>query len=245
MVIELAYLVSLTVIEILGIWIGPVAAITLHAVLILVLINLYIFKHDDIGQGLWLGLILVSVLRISSLALPLKLLPPLVWSAVICLPVWVGIGLLRPYLKLTPADLGLHKANWGSQALIAATGIPIGYIGSLILNPQPYLTEFNWLGFLLGGALLFISVVFTEEVLFRGLLLSLAHGALKESGLVFVSALYAIMYISTQSPTYLLWMGVAGWFWGWCVQETRSLWGVVAAHGLMILGMGFFWPYIM
>ena len=244
MLIELAYLVCLTVIEILGIGIGPVVGIVLHAGLVLILINLFLFKHADLGQRLWLGLVLVSLLRISSLALPLWLLPPLIWSAVICLPVWVGIGLLRPHLHLSAADLGLRKANRVGQAVIALTGVPIGYIGSLLLNSQPYFPEFNWLGLLLGGALLLISVAFTEEVLFRGLLLPLAQRALGESALPFVSAAYAAMYIGIQSPGYLLWMGLAGWFWGWCVQETRSLWGVAIAHGLMVVGLGFVWPYI-
>jgi len=244
MLIELAYLVCLTVIEIIGIGIGPVVGILLHAGLVLVLFNLYLFKHDDLGQRLWLGLILVSLLRISSLALPLSLLHPLVWSAVICLPVWVGIGLLRPHLRLSTAELGLRKANRAGQLFIALTGLPIGYIGSLLLNPQPYFPEFNWLGLLFGGALLLVSVAFTEEVLFRGLLLPLAQRSLGESALPFVSAIYAAMYIGTRSPGYLLWMGLAGWFWGWCVQETRSVWGVAIAHGLVVLGLGFIWPYL-
>ena len=243
MLIELAYLVCLTVIEILGVGIGPVVAVVLHAGLILVLFNLYLFRHDELGQRLWLGLILVSLLRISSLALPLSLLHPLVWAAVICLPVWMGIGLLRPLLLLSAADLGLRKANLGGQVLIALTGVPIGYIGNLLLNPQPYFSEFNWLGLLLGGALLLVSVAFTEELLFRGLLLHLAQRAMGESALPFVSALYAALYIGTRSPGYLLWMGLAGWFWGWCVRETRSVWGAAFAHGLVVLGLGFVWPY--
>jgi len=244
MLIELAYLVCLTIIEIIGIWIGPVAGIVLHAGLILILFGLYMFKHEDVGWRLWLGLVLVSVLRITSLALPLGILPPLLWGGVVCLPVWVGIGMLRGHLGIAVAELGLRKAGWGGQMVIALSGVPIGYIGSLIMNPQPYFPQFSWIGLLLGGALLLISVAFTEEVLFRGLLLPLAQRALGETALPFVSAVFAIMYIGIQSPGYLLWMGMAGWFWGWCVKETRSLWGVVIAHGLLVVGMGFVWPYM-
>ncbi|MBN2148168.1 MAG: CPBP family intramembrane metalloprotease [Anaerolineales bacterium] len=243
MLTELAYLVCLTIIEILGIWIGPAAGIILHAGLIMFLFGLYMFRQEDVGWRLWLGLILVSLLRIASLALPLSLVPPLLWAGVICLPVWVGIGLLRGYLRIPAAELGLRKAGWGGQMFIALSGVPLGLVGSLLLNPQPFFPEFTWIGLLLGGALLLVSVAFTEEVLFRGLLLPLAQRALGEAALPFVSALYAVMYIGVQSPGFLLWMGVAGWFWGWCVQETRSLWGVAIAHGLMVVGMGFVWPY--
>lgn len=243
MLIELAYLVFLTLIEIIGIWIGPAAGIALHTGLILILFGLYLFKPGDVGWRLWLGLVLVSVLRIASLVLPLSLIPPLLWAGAICIPVWVGIGLLRGYLRLSTTDLGLRRAGWGGQLVIALSGVPIGLVGSLILNPQPYFPQFSWIGLLLGGALLLVSVAFTEEVLFRGLLLPLAQRALGEAALPLVSAVFAIMYIGIQSPGYLLWMGLSGWFWGWCVQETRSLWGVATAHGLLVVGMGFVWPY--
>lgn len=244
MLIELAYLVCLVAIEILGVGIGPTAAILLHAGLILVLFNIYLFRSDELGQRLWLGLVLVSLLRIASLALPLSLLHPLVWPALICLPVWLGIGLLRPKVHLLASDLGLRKAAWLTQIFIALSGIPIGFIGSLLLNPQPYFPEFSWLGVLPGAALLLLSVAFTEEVLFRGLLLNLARRALGESALPFVSVAYAAMYIGAHSPGYLIWMGLAGWFWGWCVVKTGSLWGVVIAHGLVVVGLGFVWPYL-
>ena len=153
MLTELAYLVCLTIIEILGIWIGPAAGIILHAGLILFLFGLYMFRQEDVGWRLWLGLILVSLLRIASLALPLSLVPPLLWAGVICLPVWVGIGLLRGYLRIPAAELGLRKAGWGGQMFIALSGVPLGLVGSLLLNPQPFFPEFSWVGLLLGGAL--------------------------------------------------------------------------------------------
>jgi membrane protease YdiL (CAAX protease family) len=244
MLIELAYLVCLTIIEILGVGIGPVVALVLHAGLILALFAIYLFKRDSAGQPLWLGLVLVSVLRIASLTLPLRLIHPLVWAAVICLPVWLGIGLLRPHLQLSRADLGLRKAKLGWQILIALSGAPIGYLGSLMLHPQPYFREFSWLGLLLGGSLLLVSIAFTEELLFRGLLLHLAQRSPGAFALPFISAVYAAMYIATRSPGYLIWMGLVGWFWGWCVQKTGSVWGVAVAHGLMLLGLGFVWPYL-
>jgi len=244
MLIELAYLVCLTVIEVLGILIGPVAGIVLHSGLVLILFLLYLFRHDDVGWRLWLGLVLVSLLRIASLALPLSLIPPLLWVGVICLPVWVGIGLLRGYLHIPAAELGLRRASWGGQLVIALSGVPFGLVGSLLLNPQPIFPGFTWTGLLLGGSLIVVSVALTEEVLFRGLLLPLAQRALGVSALPFVSAIFAIMYIGTQSPGYMLWVGLAGWFWGWCVQETHSLWGVIIAHSLLVVGMGFVWPYI-
>lgn len=244
MLIGLAYLVCLTIIEILGVGIGPVVALVLHAGLILTLFTLYLFKLDDSGQPPWLGLTLVSVLRIASLALPLKLFHPLVWAAVVCLPVWIGIGLLRPHLNLSRADLGLRKANLGWQIPIALSGVPIGYLGSRLLDQQPYFREFSWSGLLLGGSLLVVSIAFTEELLFRGVLLALARRSLSYSALPFISVVYATMYIATQSPGYLIWMGLVGWLWGWCAQQTRSVWGVAVAHGLMLVGLGFVWPYL-
>jgi membrane protease YdiL (CAAX protease family) len=243
MLIGLAYLVCLTIVELMGVGIGPVVAVVGHAGLILALFILYLFKPDGHAQPVWLGLILVSLLRIVSLTLPLNLIHPLIWPAVICLPVWVAIGVLRPYLGLSNTDLGLRKAHPVWQALIALSGLPAGYLGNRLLDAPPYFPEFSWLGLFLGGSLLLLSVAFTEELLFRGLLLPLAQRALGVPARPCVSAVYAAMYVGSQSPAYLIGMALLGWFWGWCALRTRSIWGVVAAHALLVIGLGLFWPY--
>jgi hypothetical protein len=235
----------LILIELASAAINPALGAALHGVLILVLLNVQVFLPDLWDGRLLTGLALVSLLRFFSLVIPLGLVPSVLWTGLICLPLWVGIGLFLRRYQLTPAKIGLGPVVWHRQAWIALSGLPLGLVGSLLLHPQPYFPVFSWTGLVIAGLLLLVSVGFTEEVLFRGLLTNLARPILRDAALPFVSAVYASMYIGSQSLAVVIWMGLAGLFWGWCACRTRAVWGVALAHGLMVAGMLLVWPYIL
>jgi hypothetical protein len=240
----LVYLLVLVAIELASAAVSPALGAALHGILILVLLNMQVFKPDLPGGRLWAGLALVSLLRFFSLVVPLGLVPRVLWTGVICLPLWVGMVLFLRHYRLGKAEIGLGTANWRQQGLIGLSGLPLGLAGSLLLHPEPYFPVFSWFGLVFAGLLVLVSVGFTEEVLFRGLLTTLAQPELKAAALPFVSAVYASMYIGAQSPAVLLWMWLVGAFWGWCASRTRSVWGAALAHGLMVVGMMLVWPYL-
>jgi membrane protease YdiL (CAAX protease family) len=42
------------------------------------------------------------------------------------------------------------------------------------------------------------------------------------------------MYMGSLSLSYVLFIGLVGLFFSWCVKRTGSIWGVVLAHSLLI-----------
>jgi membrane protease YdiL (CAAX protease family) len=60
--------------------------------------------------------------------------------------------------------------------------------------------------------------------------------------MLYSSILFATMYIGSLSLSYVIFMGLVGLFFSWCVYRTASLWGVTLAHGVMMAGMLLVWP---
>jgi membrane protease YdiL (CAAX protease family) len=76
-----------------------------------------------------------------------------------------------------------------------------------------------------------------EEVLFRGILQSVAQARLGGLGLVFVSALSGLLQISSQGAAAALLVFALSLVFSWAVGRTRSVLGVGIAHGLANVGL--------
>jgi membrane protease YdiL (CAAX protease family) len=96
---------------------------------------------------------------------------------------------------------------------------------------------------LVGAVILTVFAASTEEVLFRGLLQHVVTDICPRSGVLWSAFLFASMYIGSLSVGYVLFMGLVGLFFGWCVRQTGSLWGVILAHGGLIVGLVCVWPF--
>jgi membrane protease YdiL (CAAX protease family) len=85
----------------------------------------------------------------------------------------------------------------------------------------------------------------TEELIFRGLLQHVLIEVFGPVGLLWSTGIYASLYISSLSVAYVLFIGLVSLFFGWCVRRTGSLWGVVAAHSGVAVGMACVWPFVL
>jgi hypothetical protein len=101
---------------------------------------------------------------------------------------------------------------------------------------------FGWRSIAIGSMILLIFNGFTEELMFRGLLQRVADEIWGRAGFLLSGALFAIMYIGSLSADYVLFIGLVGLFFGWCVNRTGSIWGVVLAHGILSIGMLLVYP---
>jgi membrane protease YdiL (CAAX protease family) len=95
-----------------------------------------------------------------------------------------------------------------------------------------------------------VAVVFIagiEELVFRGILQGVALRALDSStGAVAVSAIaYASLFVSSGSPAFVVVMLVTAIFFGWVVEVTGSLWGVIASHAMIAIGLLVAWPILL
>ena len=85
---------------------------------------------------------------------------------------------------------------------------------------------------------------FVEEIIFRGMLQQVANEILGGAGVLCSSILFAIMYTGSLSLSYMLFIGLVGLFFGWCVNRTGSIWGVILAHSILNIGMILVWPFL-
>ena len=109
---------------------------------------------------------------------------------------------------------------------------------------QPLIARFDGPYLAAAATTLGVCVGLAAELVFRGLLQHVASPLFGRLGLLWSAAAFASMYTGSLSPSYVAFMGVVGLFFGWCVQRTGSLWGVVLAHGGLIVGMTCVWPFV-
>jgi uncharacterized protein len=238
------YIAAVAIAEALGVFLGAVPSAASHAVLILVLLGHSILMDRAPSRHILLVLALAPLLRLLSLTIPIKEVPQIYWYAMIGTPVLVAVAATARHLDLPWSRLGLHRAPWPPQILIACSGLPLSLAAFLILQPKPLAPQPGWYGIVIGSIILLIFAGFTEEILFRGLLQQVITEIFGRAGLVYSSTLFAIMYIGSLSLRYVLFIGLLGLFFSWCVSRTGSIWGVVLAHSFINIGMAFLWPFL-
>ena len=112
----------------------------------------------------------------------------------------------------------------------------------LILRPRPLVSPLTWHSLLLSTIVLLVFAALIEELIFRWLLQDVAVRLLGPPGLVLANALYASTYAGSLSAGFALFMGAVGLAFAVAVRRTGLLWGVVAAHALLDLGLLVIWP---
>ncbi|MCG8349677.1 MAG: CPBP family intramembrane metalloprotease, partial [Chloroflexales bacterium] len=90
---------------------------------------------------------------------------------------------------------------------------------------------------------LMIFTGFTEELIFRGLLQTLARQLLGVKGLVFVALLFAVLYIGYRSIPIFFAVLSFGLLAGCAVLYTQSILGVTIAHSLANIMLFLVMPY--
>jgi membrane protease YdiL (CAAX protease family) len=143
------------------------------------------------------------------------------------------------------SSLGLRLRAWPWQALVAFSGIPLGAVGVMLVHPMALIPALDWRDIIVGTIILTIFVGFMEELIFRGLLQQVMIDVFGPAGLLWSTVIYTSLYISSLSWSYVAFIGLVSLFFGWCVQRTGSLWGVVAAHSGLAVGMACVWPFLL
>jgi membrane protease YdiL (CAAX protease family) len=119
------------------------------------------------------------------------------------------------------------------QTAIALTGIPLGLVEFLILRPQAWIAALTFSSLALGGLVIFFATGFSEELIFRAILLKRAvEGLGTRGGLLYVTAIFASLHIFFLNGIDLAFVFAVGLFYGVIVLTTRNLWGVILSHSL-------------
>ena len=221
--------------------------LSIHILLVftLMFLSVVIQPKDATLAPLLVAASLASLVRVFSLAVPrypffttpetdpLNTIP---WLALVSVPLLVSVAAVAYVQRLRPRDLGLAVHRWPEvvqQTAIALTGIPLGLVEFLILRPQAWIAALTFSSLALGGLVIFFATGFSEELIFRAILLKRAvEGLGTRGGLLYVTAIFASLHIFFLNGIDLAFVFAVGLFYGVIVLTTRNLWGVILSHSI-------------
>jgi len=227
----------------------------IHILLVftLMFLSVVIQSKDATLAPLLVAASLASLVRVFSLAVPrynfLGLSPTsdfpipetnplntIPWLALVSVPLLVSVAAVAYVQGLRPRDLGLAFRRWPEivpQAAIALTGIPLGLVEFYILRPPAWIGGLTFGSLVLAGVVIFFATGFSEELIFRAILLKRAvEGLGPRGGLLYVTAIFASLHIFFLNGVDLVFVFAVGLFYGIAVLKTRNLWGVILSHSL-------------
>jgi uncharacterized protein len=190
----------------------------------------------DAFRRLLAVLALVPLLRILSLAMVVRTTPQTYWYLMSGAPLLLAAVMTARALDISPARLGLGKANASTQAVIGLSGIPLAGLAFIAGRPKPLLSVFDLRSAVAAGIVLVVFSAFLEELLFRGMIQGALAQVFGHGSVTWTAALYAFVYLGTLSPAYVIVALASGLFYGQCVSRTGSLWGVIASHSILNVG---------
>jgi membrane protease YdiL (CAAX protease family) len=226
--------------------------VVIDAVVVLAALNRYLVAERAAGASetgrlrshdVLLALPLVPIARISDLTMTVKGVPLLAEYALVGLPVLGAAALVSKLVG--PRRLLRRLSAWSwQQAGIGMCGLPLGLLAFLIFRPHPLghpsVAQIIW-----GSLIVVVFVGFLEEVIFRGLLQDALTDLYGRSGIAWGSLLFAIAYLGVHPATYVLFAAALGLAFGWVVERTDSLLGVILAHSLLAIGLILVWPRVL
>src|SRR5213594_3912758 len=220
----------------------------IHILLVftLMFLSVIIQPKDATLAPLLVAASLASLVRVFSLAVPrynfvaspeTNALNTIPWLALVSVPLLVSVAAVAYVQRLRPRDLGLAVRSWPEvvqQSAIALTGIPLGLVEFFILRPpDAWIATLTFSSLVLGGIVIFFATGFSEELIFRAILLKRAvEGLGTRGGLLYVTAIFASLHIFFLNGVDLVFVFAVGLFYGLIVLKTRNLWGVILSHSL-------------
>jgi membrane protease YdiL (CAAX protease family) len=239
-----AYLLFAVAAELLSaladLWLG----LAVHALLLLVLTLHAGLGRNTESRKLALALMLAPLLRILSLALPLANLPRLAWYPIVLAPLLLSALLIIRQLHMSRAELGLRPGSPLLQFMLMSGGLGVGAAEYALLGPPQLLVAFSWNALLLLAIVLLIFTGFFEELIFRGLLQSVALPAMGRWALLYVSLLFAAMHIGYLSASAVAFALALGLIFAYAARWSGSIVGVGLAHGLANVTLFILMPFL-
>ena len=232
--IFIAYIAFIVFAEAVTSFVDPVYGFSLHSLILVSLLVLYSLKHGgNPSSKLYLSLSLAPLIRIISLSMPLTIFPRYVGYIVVYIPVLVATVATMRVQGIGFKDAGITFKRPVEQAVIALTGIPIGFVDYLILRPEPLAPGLSFWGLTFLALALLLSTGLVEELVFRGIMQRYAVEALGEKlGLIGVALVFTSLHIGWLSILDLAFIFCIGLFYGFSTLRTGNIVGVSLSHGI-------------
>jgi uncharacterized protein len=238
------YLVLITLAELLTSLGQPQVGLLLHTLILIGLIANTVIGLTENARRLALALTLGPLIRILSLGLPLRNVPQVAWYPLVSIPLLIATAIIVRQLHLSRGALGLQRGNLRIEIALFGWGLGLGWLEFMILRPPAILPALTWQTLLIPALSLLIFTGFTEEVIFRGLLQSLARPVLGRWALTYVALLFGVLHIGYLSFLDVLFVFSVGFLFAYIVSWSGSILGVTLAHGLTNTMLFLVLPYL-
>lgn len=206
----------------MGLYTSLLMVLTLHSGL----------GRRDETRKLALVLTLVPLVRLLALSLPLMNAPQETWYAIVAVLLFLVAWVMVHQSGLPQRDVGLHTRNRTFHLLMITGGLGVGTIQYAILQPRPLDSPGTWGLFTLLTLLPILSTGFTEELIFRGLMQSLAIRVMGRWALLYGAMFFAVLHIGYLSIIGVGFALVLGLLFGQIVYWSRSILGVSLVHAV-------------
>ena len=224
------HLLTIGLAEAVVVWVDARLGLLLYFVILLVLLAEAAFDREAQFGRLCLGLTLLPLLRIVSLALPLDRLDPLIWLLLVGATLFLAAAVATHYLSLRPGQIGLRfePAPFG----IAFIGLPLGLAEYYFIQPPPLLDAPTIAQLALAPLILILCTGFIEELIYRGVLLRVGRDLLGDrAAVVYVALLATALQLGWGSWQHALWYFLISLFFGWLVLKTGEIYTVSLTRG--------------
>jgi membrane protease YdiL (CAAX protease family) len=241
------YLIAITFAELIIIFLEPWVGLTCYGVILVVFIIQPSFIEDTNISNLILGLILVPLIRIMSLVIPLIQLPEILWYPLIYIPLLSAAIIAMRTIEIKPRQIGITKSELPTQIAFGLfLGFMIGLLEYAILQTKPMVVNFTIGEIIAPAAILLVTTGLVEELIFRGILQYLAISAMGSiMGIIYVSLIFAVLHAGFHSITDVAFVFLISLVFAIMVQTTRSIIGVIIAHGTANIVLFLVAPFIL
>ena len=236
----IGYMALLVVAEILVTFVSPVLVFPLDGGLV-VLVSLHVAwlarQRVETAESraliaLLLAFVLAPLIRIISLTLPLAQIEAPYRYLFAGVPMTLAALVVARTLGLRRGQIGVTWRAPGLQLMTIVVSLGLGFVEFTILRPPPMGAPPWTLAGFLPAATVFIFTGAPEELIFRGILQTVARPILKSATVLYSATVFAVLHIGYKSLTDLLFVFAVGLFYGWMFERSRSIVGTSIGHGL-------------
>jgi membrane protease YdiL (CAAX protease family) len=240
------YSIAIAAAELSGSLFGPLPGAILDGALVPVILAHFVLSPSSPCRRMLPSLALIALLRTLSLAAVVPKLPEVAWYTTIGAPMLLGVFLAS---RLNDAPVKRFSPKTGHARVditLTLLGVPLSLVGFLLLQPARLIATPDATSFVAAMAILAVFAAGLEELLYRGLLLTVATDVFGSERLavVYAATLAAVMYWGSGSLPFTIAIWILGLAFGTARRRGASLWGLIASHAVILWGMALVWPAI-
>jgi len=228
------FLILLYLSEIIEIFSLTLSFIVLIILILFLLIQLaQNTQNNDTYKTFIAALLLIPTFQLTNSILPLNNIPDEFKYLAASLPNLFTFLIIISVTQLSLADIGFNRHKFWLQILIGLTGLFIGIVQYIYFKPLALAVSLELNDIILPILVIFIATGLVEELIFRGLLLSVTTKNLGSFiGIAFSTFIYVLLQVKSLSLPQTILVILIALFYAWIANASQNIIGVIISHSL-------------